>query len=82
MSSPTTPSSQTSTNDSCTCVEAVRDLPLIDDSPPIPIPSPTPISNANPYHNYSWKGQLGMRAKYALDNNLPVLSHTHNSHTY
>ncbi|XP_073389479.1 uncharacterized protein [Physcomitrium patens] len=72
VSSPTTPSSQTSTNDSCTCVEAVRDLPLIDDSPPIPIPSPTPISNANPYHNYSWKGQLGMRAKYALDNNLPI----------
>jgi hypothetical protein len=61
------PPTPTSTFDSCTCVEALRDPPLFPIPPPTPTPPPTP-PHPNPYHGFSWKGELGMRAKNAIDN--------------
>lgn len=65
------PPTPTSTYDSCTCVEALLDPPLFPTPPPTPTLPPTP-PHPNPFHKFSWKGELGMRAKEALDKKIPV----------
>jgi len=56
---------------SCTCVEALLDPPLFPTPLPTTIPPPIP-PHSNPFHKFSWKGKLGMRAKVACDNKSPV----------
>ncbi|CAM6046132.1 unnamed protein product, partial [Sphagnum compactum] len=65
------PPTPTPSYDSCTCVEMLLDPPLF--SPPHEVeakPCTTP-SHLDPYHAFSLKGQLGMRAKDARDNHEP-----------